>query len=214
MSLQQLLLAGGGVIPVWGEASSSTGTGNTRTTSAVAVSAGSRLFVFCDAVDAPTGCTDTAGNTYIGLTVRNQTGSCVVKWYYSLNVTGHPANVTTVTFASTYGGTRNLQTFQYSGALTTNEVDVGFAGFGPDLNDNTPAITTTAAGLILIGCGATSANSTNIFNQGFTYVPPTFASTGLGFGCAYKITPAGVSGLVVNVGTGSTFRTLSAISFK
>ena len=95
--------------------------------------------------------TDTAGNTYTGLTQRNHSnGDIHVRLLYAFNITGGAANVITVTLAASRPFRRAFA-LQYSGILTTDPIDdqdTGQANSGTAMSTTDLTVSTSEAVIV------------------------------------------------------------------
>jgi hypothetical protein len=100
---------------------------------------------------------DTAGNTWTQITnITHTNGQLRGGLFYAANITGNAANVVTVTFSSVNAAYRRIIVEEWSGlALSSvedqNEQTVNNGATSPF---DTAAITTTSAGLVVLGVGA------------------------------------------------------------
>lgn len=106
-----------------------------------------------------TGIADTAGNQWVevaGLVHSNDSLSSGL--WYAANITGHAANVVTATFSEPSASYRRVIVEEFSGlALTSVEDQNEQTAVGAGSPFDTAAITTTSAGLVVLGVGAYGA---------------------------------------------------------
>jgi len=109
--------------------------------------------------------TDTQGNTYIPAVGPTSTTGLQQSIYYAKNIIGG-SNKVTVTFsqAASYPDVRVLE---YSGADTTNPLDVTAAGTGTGTAANSGFATTTSSNELIFGSG-TTGNAFSAAGSGFT----------------------------------------------
>ncbi len=187
-------------------------------TNAANVTTGNHLFVLLAGVDSFAAVNDTALNTYTPCTLKTYgagTSGARCQWYYSLNVTGHPNNITTASSIQTANGSPGtmIQALQFSGSLTAFDTEQSGSNQGDTSCGNCGSITTSVANtLILIGIATTYfPTDGGAFNSG-TVVTNSQGSRGT---AAYRQPAAVLTGFQFNwSGATNAAHALSAVAFK
>jgi len=158
--------------------------------------------------------TDTAGNTYTGLTQTTATGLVVGRWFYCLNATGNAANIVTFSFAANRSFTWG-SALQFSRSTATFDTETsGSATAATTVTSS--SFSTAAAGLLLAGRGVFNQQTATSFNNSIAHMavtPPT--DTVLNYGSVgYVLTTSPQSGITVTeTGNSATNRCLQIASF-
>ena len=182
--------------------------------SATSLTTGNNIFVYCTHEDATTSmtCTDTAGNTYIGLTATNRDNLVEGKWFYCLNATGHASNVVLVTLGAARA---------YIAATTVQFTGVGAAYDTETSGQNTAttvtssSFNTAAGGLVLAGRGIYNAQTSTSYDSGLTMVDNSGNSTTNYSSVGYLLTSSALSAqTITETGNSSTRRCLQIAAFK
>jgi hypothetical protein len=215
---QQALLVAGGVAPPYTFVNSVHGFNSASATTlalpALSLTTGNHIFVHVmDETGATTSVTDTAGNVYTRLTrLTYASGPVVSQWFYKLNAAGNAANVVTVTW-SVAASFRWATSVQFAGTPIAFDLQ-DTTGTATATTVSSDSFITTAAGLILAGRSAYSAQSSSGFNQGLAWIDPITDNPGLHGSVGYRITTARVGPFAVTeTGNSSTQRALCIACF-
>ena len=131
----------------------------TVSATAKAMTSGNLVIVFVkwEAIATPnvTSVTDTAGNTYTEIAeLSHASGDPRCAFYYAANITGHASNVVTVNFGSALTTWRRVVVEEFSGIATSSPLDGSHqTNNGTGTTYSTSNITTTQAGLVIMGVG-------------------------------------------------------------
>jgi hypothetical protein len=156
--------ASGGAAPVFiNTAGNRTGSGVTSLAlAATSLTAGNHIFVFVHIGSSTitASLSDTAGNTYTALTKVTSGSAIGGQWFHCLNAAGDASNVVTLTLSS--AATCGLRSYQFSGSglAFSSQATVGSGGSAV-ASLTSGSITTSSAGVLLIGY-AVSGSTTNI----------------------------------------------------
>jgi len=178
---------------------------------------GNNIFVFVSYYDTTTtvSLSDTAGNTYTGLTQIGPSGGCIGRWFYCFNATGNASNIVTVSFSSSrpYGWGSSIQ-FSKAGAA----FDVETSGaVNPHASVTSESFSTTAAGLILAGENSYNAQNSASFNNSLiSYAPAQGGDATLYYqATGYRITSGALSSqTVTETGSSTPNRIIVIAAFK
>lgn len=201
--------------------------GNLDTTSgtslalpATSLTAGNHIFVYVRWENSSTtvSVSDTAGNTYTGLTATNTSDGCYGRWFYCLNASGNASNVVTVAWSS-------ARTFRWIGSLqfsctTSPAYDTETSGSGASSTSVTSsAFNTAGAGLILAGRGVFNQQSSTTFSDSMPMPLSGFSTNGNStthYGnVGYLLTTAAQSSkTITETGNSSTNRCLQIACFN
>lgn len=159
---------------------------------ATSLTTGNHIFVFVriGSSTVTSSLSDTAGNTYTALT-RTVSGAVSGQWFYCLSATGHASNIVTATLSgSTTVGIRSYQ-FSGSGLTFSSQTTVGSGGAAV-ASLTSGAITTSTAGVLLIGYAVSGSTSDITFSDS---IAGDFLDTGSAYQgkTGYLLTTTGFS---------------------
>ena len=135
--------------------------------------AGNLLVVICrngSSTVAQTAPTDTAGNTFFGLTPITNAGVGTLRMWYAKNINGNANNVVSCHYA-TADAYLTMSVLQYAGADTNSPLDsqANAKGTAKALTGATPALTTSQSGdLVVAGATVGKTGMTIGAGSGFT----------------------------------------------
>lgn len=190
-----------------------TASGTSFSLPATSLTSGNHIFVFVryESTTTSTSVSDTAGNTYVGLTEVIANSQVLGRWFYCLNATGNASNVVTVTWgaARTYRWVGSMQ-FSKSGAAFDVEAS-GTANSG--LSVTSASFNTAAAGLLLAARSVFNADASPTFSDSMVN-PFTLGTSNYGTG-AYLLTGGPLTGKTITAsGSANTSRALCIAAFK
>ncbi len=136
--------------------------------------AGNLLVVICrngSNTVSQTAPTDTAGNTFVGLTRATNAGIGAIQMWYAKNINGNPNNVVSCHYASS-NAYLTISVLQYAGADTGSPLDSqagANSGTNKATSGATPALTTSQSGDLVVA-GATVGKTGMTFGPGSGFI--------------------------------------------